>query len=625
MPPAHSYRHVLQGVLAAALILHVAAIGLIGAPARADDAAPSQPGGEATLYVAELEKLADKCDELGLAEQAKITRNWAIPRDGRRQYLFLPQPKDPLAPPKAAPLRVQQWYTRFRAIRQAEADRLYDLALSKIDADPAAAYRMLHEALREDPDHERARRALGYSKNGANEWLPKPAGYRAEVGKTDHPRLGWRRGKYWRIETPHYQILTDRSAKAGLDLAEELETLVAIWQQVFFDFWADSNLLKQRSDRRADSSPPTPKMQVVLFKDRDEYLATLGPGQPQIAVSLGLYVDSQKTAYFYAADPAPRSTWLHEATHQLFQELGKHRSGAGERQNFWILEGAAMYMESLTEHDGYWTVGGWEAERLQPARYRALAGDFLVPLEKLVALGREQLQSDPDIRRLYTQAAGLTHFLMDGQNGAYRRATIDYLLSVYQQTDSPQSLAAATKTSLAELDKQYLAFLQVTDDDLASAPGLKNVTQLSLGRTGVTDRGLEYLKPCERLLWLDLSQTKVTDAGLKNLASAKSLQQLFLEGTQVTDASLPLLAELTDLEELDLNGLPIRDDALRHLRSLTKLKTLYLAGSPITDAGLAHLVPLKKLESLDVRGAKVTADGLRGLQAARPNLKIDGP
>jgi len=612
-------------VVCAALIAIVVSVGLAAEPNEASEGLTGGAASESLSFAAELQNLAQKCDELGLAEQAKLTRGWAIARDDRRQYLFLPQPKDAAAPPKSAPLRVHQWYTRFRAIRQAEAERLFRSAVAKLTSDPADTYRLLHEVLREDPDHGRARQALGYAKNAANDWLPRPAAYRVEAGKTDHPRYGWRRGKYWRIETPHYQILTDRSVKAGLDLAAELETLVAIWQQVFFDFWADSSVLTRRISGHGDQVTVAPKMQVVLFRDREEYLATLGPSQPQIAVSLGLYVDTQKTAFFYAADPAPRSTWLHEATHQLFQELGKHRSGAGERQNFWIIEGAAMYMESLTEHDGYWTVGGWEAERLQPARYRALAGDFYLPLEKLVQLGREDLQGDADIRKLYTQAGGLAHFLMDGQAGAHRDATIDYLLSVYQQTDTPQSLAAATKVSLAELDKQYLAFLQVTDDDLAQTPGLEAITQLSLGRSSVTDRGLQYLKPCRKLLWLDLSQAKVTDVGLKNLAAASSLQQLFLEGTQITNASLRVVGELTDMEELDLTRLRISDDGLQHLTGLANLKTLYLTSSPITDAGLVQLRSLKKLESLDLRGTKVTAEGVKALQIGRPNLKIEGP
>ncbi len=629
MSSVSRYRRTLQLGFWAVLWFGLSFAG-IGAETSAQDAGSASSAAlqrEAfdQQFAAELIQLAAKCEELGLKEQAATTRDWFVPRHHRRQYLFLPTAKDVTAPSKAAPLRVQQWYAKFSELRSAQADRLFELAQANVASEPATAYQLLHEVLRETPDHAEARRALGYTKGTGKDWLPRPATWRAEAGRTDHPRFDWRRGQYWRVETPHYSIVTNRSAKAGLELAAELETLVGIWKQVFFDFWADSSLLTNNTSGRPDRIVPTPKMQVVLFKDRDEYLATLGPSQPQIAVSLGLYLDTQKTAYFYAADPAPRSTWLHEATHQLFQELGRHKSGVGERQNFWIVEGAAMYLESLTEQDGYWTVGGWEAERLQPARYRALSGDFYTPLENLVLLGREDLQQDADIRKLYTQAAGLTHFLMDGQNGQYRRATVDYLRSIYQQTDGPQSLTAATNTSLGELDKQYFAFLKLSDDDLANTPGLAQVTQLSLGRTDVTDEGLKNLAPCTKLLWLDVSNTKTSDEGLKNVAGAAGLQQLFLEGTQVTEASLPLIGKLEELQELDLARLPIGDEGLAHLSRLKQLRSLYLTGSPVTDAGLSHLKSLRQLESIDLRGTQVTADGVRALKAGKPKLQVEGP
>ena len=37
----------------------------------------------------------------------------------------------------------------------------------------------------------------------------------------------------------------------------------------------------------------------------------------------------------------------------------------GRRGNFWIVEGVALYMESIQRHDGYCTAGGIEAGRVQ--------------------------------------------------------------------------------------------------------------------------------------------------------------------------------------------------------------------------------------------------------------------
>ena len=55
-------------------------------------------------------------------------------------------------------------------------------------------------------------------------------------------------------------------------------------------------------------------------------------------------------------------------------------------------------MESLSRRDGYYTVGGSDANRLQYARYRALNEGAYLPFEKLVRYGRQSLQGDEQIR-----------------------------------------------------------------------------------------------------------------------------------------------------------------------------------------------------------------------------------
>ena len=180
---------------------------------------------------------------------------------------------------------------------------------------------------------------------------------------------------------------------------------------------------------------------MVQFKNRQEYLAQLAPLEPQIAVSLGYYMHGRRTSFFYAGDESLRATWFHEATHQLFQESAQAIEGVGEKWNFWILEGIAVYMESLVPHGGYWTLGGFDADRLQYARARILSGGDYTPLSELVRLGRDDLQRHPDIRRIYTQSAGLSHFLMNGSNARFRQSLVDLLRAQYQGRDSTRSLA----------------------------------------------------------------------------------------------------------------------------------------------------------------------------------------
>jgi hypothetical protein len=624
------------------------AILLLSAHATAEAAAPE--------FAARLEALAAKCDELKLPEQASITRAWRIERYPSRQYLFLPGAADVPPPDGKSPDFVKKWYAKFRELRIEQAANLFTEAEQALADDrPARAYQLLFEALREDPDHAEARRILGYNRKGNGPWLlPETERMRAEVGRVPHARLGWAAGKYWRLETPHFQIVTNHSAKEALEAGNLLEDLHALWRQMFFRYWSNRAALEARfAGGREPLAPARPRMQVVLFKSRDEYLAKLAPAQPQIGLTMGIYLDQERTSYFYAGDTSIYPTWQHEATHQLFQEAVPGTiDHPGEEQNFWAIEGVALYMESLkrghsTFSKGCWTAGGCEADRLQFARYRALAGDFYQPLASLVTLGREELQTSADIRKLYAQSAGISQFLMiadiptrsisesgtltrsvsegtaeSASSGtpAYREAFTDLLTAIYRGDDTSESLAKLTGAPYPALDEQYRTFLNVTDDDLAGIPDPLAVKNLSLGRTSVTDAGLAHLAGCKNLQWLDLSLTAITDGGLQPIAGAVELKQLFLEGTQVTDASLPLIAKFKQLEDLDLSKLALTNEGLAALAGLKQLKILYLTGTPITDAGLAHLRGLKQLEQLETTGTRVTPEGLRRLQAALPKL-----
>jgi hypothetical protein len=580
---------------------------------------------EPSSFADRLAALAKKCDELGLAEQAAITRRWDIERHPGRQYLFLPIAGETAAPKAGGPQVQQQWYAKFLELRRERAESLFAASLeASRQRQPTRAYQLLYEVLREDPDHAEARRVLGYTKNPRGQWtLPLAANLSAQSVRFDHPKLGWRRGTYWRLETPHFQILTNHSAKEALEAGRQLEDLHALWRQIFFRYWSTPEALAARlAGRNEPLAPQRPKMNVVLFKSREEYAAQLNRSQPQIGITLGYYQDRERTAFFFAGDASVHPTWYHEATHQLFQE-GVPRTVAqpGEERNFALLEGAALYMESLQELDGYWTAGGVESDRLQSARFRRLSGSFAIPIERLVALGRDDLQASDDIVPLYAQAAAVAHFLIDGEGGEHREAFVDLLTAVYRGADATDTLAQATDQSFAALDEQYRRFLDVSDDDLATIPNPSRLRNLSLGHTRVSDRGLAYLAEARSLQWLDLAHTAVGDSGLAHLAGATGLKQLFLDGTQVTAASLPVIAGFKQLEDLDLARLPIGDGDLPAIAGLRNLRALYLEACPITDAGLVHLRGLRQLETLDTDGTQVTLQGRRRLEQTLPKLK----
>jgi hypothetical protein len=583
----------------------------------ADASAPPNP--------ARLAALAAKCDELGLKQQAEITRGWTIARHSGRQYLFLPAVSDPLAPQADASETIKQWYRRFQELRRERAMELYAEAKVASDArNPARAWQLLYEVLREDPGHTEARRVLGYIKTANGQWTtPEAEKTAARPVSFNHPKLAWAAGTYFSVETPHFAILTNHSKREGLEAGQQLENLHALWRQVFFRYWSSPAALAARlAGGNEPLARPRPRMNVVLFKDRPQYAAYVAAAHPKAATTLGIYVDKLKTTFFYGGDTSVYPIWYHEAAHQLFLEgVPDAVNEPGEGRNFWALEGAALYLESLANHGGYWTAGGCEANRLQFARYRVLSGDLDLSLVRLAAMSRADIQNSDDIGRLYTQAAGYAHFLLDGAGGKYREAFVDLLSASYRGTDTAETLAKAAGQPLAALDEQYRQFLIVTDEDLASIPDVTRLRNLSLCRGQITDQGLANLAGCKYLEWLDLSLTPATDQGLAHFAAASGLKQLFLEGSKCTAASLPLIGRYKRLEQLDLSRLPITDASLASVAPLRNLKQLYLTGCPITDAALPYLRGLKQLEQLETSQTQITPDALSRLRAALPKLK----
>ena len=449
----------------------------------------------------------------------------------------------------------------------------------------------------------------------------------ARLATSKHPRLGWNRKSYYRVETTHWQIVS-RDREAGIEIAKRLESLYAVWQQLFFECWSSSTRLKQ-AVREAKPVRPRRKKRtlnrVVMFADRAEYNEYLRARQPRIEITLGFYDFGDRTCYFFAGDETSVSTQIHEATHQLFQEVQTPVApNLLLTNNFWAVEGVAMYMESMQWVGPAVSVGGVTANRLQYARFRALQEKFHVPLMQLVRLGRTELQQDERIRRIYSEAAGLSYFLMDAEDGRYREAFVKFLRLLYQNRTGSTTLSETAGQSLAQLDRDYLRWLRLDDDELLSCiVPTDSLQSLCLGDSDITDRGLRTIKPQRQLEWLDLARTDVTDAGLAFVGEGHSLQQLSLDGTRVTDACLPLVLRHPELDELDLSNTKITDEAIRQLAALKSLRILWLSNTAITDAVVADLSKLRTLESLSIDGTGITDIGRATLQRSLSTTAIE--
>ncbi len=520
-------------------------------------------------------RLADRLAQQGDRQTADQTRAWPLPLTFGRNWLFVPPDGDRDANADANPKSPKN--TDVTNLRQQYAADLWDLATKAAKAHQASlALQIAHHVVREDPQHKAARRLLGLNQ--------QPARVQSGTGKTRHTTFGWRSGDYRWARSNHFQVLTTCDIDTAKELLKELERLYLVWGQLFAEFLTGDDLFQRAWEKGALPVRPRGRYRVVLFANRDEYVSQMRRWEPQVALSEGVYRYQQRTAFFYHDDSLSRENVRHEVVHQLFHEArvygGTQGAGSGvaESQDFWAVEGIAMYFETMQSgrgsQVGYVTVGGPDAERLQFARHRALAENEYTPMATFTMMGRERLQGDPRVRQLYSQAAGWAHFLMDGQDQAYRPVFRKYLRDIYQHKQSGRTLAQRIQISFDLLDRQYLQFLDVTDSDLAFlAP---ETTRLSLGHTRVTDEGVQALGDLSELAWLDLSSTQITDAALSTLSKLDRLKTVWLAGTNVTDASIPDLVKLTQLQELDLRGTHVSPAGRRRLReSLPSLQTVY--------------------------------------------------
>ncbi|MEE8453106.1 MAG: DUF1570 domain-containing protein [Thermoguttaceae bacterium] len=442
---------------------------------------------------AEIEELAAWCETQGLNRQATETRRVLGPRDPYKLYVkILPKEVGPAKRPADASADVLEFDRRLTRLRHEQADALYDLARRAVRAGRASlAFDLVLVAIRFNPDHEPVRRVLGYQEY-RGQWRTGEEVRRLRSGQVWHEKFGWlpkshvpryeqgmryTSGRWvsaeedarlhadihsgWDIQTEHYTIRTNHSIEAAVALGVKLERLKRIWQQIFIRYYASAADVIALFDGRARRNRP-PHYDVVYFRNRDDYNRALRASMPNIGVSIGVYVDQTRRAYFFAGEDYDDRTLYHEATHQLFHQTRPVPPGIGSRANFWIVEGIALYMESLHEENGYYVLGGLDDHRMYAARYRLLESKFYVPLQELAGYNVQRLQTDPRIATLYSQAAGLTHFLIYYEEGRYRDALVSYLSTVYAGRDTPGTLAELTGSSFDELDKQYRAFIEST-------------------------------------------------------------------------------------------------------------------------------------------------------------------
>ncbi len=480
----------------------------------------------AVEYRDRLNQLADEAEANGWNREAALARNCSPPqetdkiyipvlpleagqwdRDGEKRKgakkpaLSAEEDRDAAATSDSR----QKWKARFVKLRKEYAQTLFGYAKRAAKQDKGTLGLQLSlAALHADPDHTAIRTMLGFIRY-KEEWRTPWEVQKLKDGFVDHPRFGWipqknvkryEDGKRfdgevwlseeedreqhrnirdgWIIESEHYRIRTNHSIEEGVRINRQLEDLYRAWKLLFFRYMASDEELAAMFGGK-NTPQPLPRHMVYLFRNKADYIRNLIKEEPALAGTIGLYEANSQKCFFFAVDADPNDsedaedaerTVLHEATHQLFSETRETSPVVGIRCNFWIAEGIAMYMESLRKEGDYYVLGGRDHIRFQAALIRKLEMGFYVPFDALVRFNKMTFQTYPDVVPLYSQSAGMTHFLMHGDGGKFRDATVEYLRRLYDGEDQPQTLEKLTGCSLRELDASYEKYLLESQEPL---------------------------------------------------------------------------------------------------------------------------------------------------------------
>ena len=460
-------------------------VGVFPLPAAEPDELISGARQAKTDYRRAIERLADQNPD-----EANRIRSVLPPSESDRIYL----PRLPLefgaAKKGPVPFELCERYAddQFRRAKLAAEKNRGNLAMQ-----------LAITAVEANPDHEEIRKLLGF-KLYENRWRTRWEVERLQKGFVDHPVFGWIPEEHvrgyeagerfvknrwvsvdeeaelraninngWEVDTEHYYLRTNHSLEEGVRLSRRLEHLYRAWKLLFFRYQlSDETLSKMFKDGTTSGVPP--RHRVRLYRNKEDYIANLRniePNTKNLELSGGYYHPGSRTAYFFPVDDTMdefyaeyvRKTPYHEGTHQLFQETRLARS-PGLTANFWLVEGIAMFMETFRIEENHYVIGDNSDVRLEAARRHKHEHNFYVPFERLVRFDRNSFQLYPEMQRLYSQTAGVTHFLMLAENGRYRDGVVQLLRLLYVGTDRFDSLVRLTGGSFQQLDEEYDRFLK---------------------------------------------------------------------------------------------------------------------------------------------------------------------
>ena len=152
----------------------------------------------------------------------------------------------------------------------------------------------------------------------------------------------------------------------------------------------------------------------------------------------------------------------------------------------------------------------------------------------------------------------------------------------------------------------------VTDDGVRRLSSLPALRRLSFWDTLVSNPA-RALGPSSPVKSLALVGGLVRDIDLRDLPKLRKLSRLSLQSRYIGDTGARYVGQCSNVRELDLSGTKVTDRALEMLRRLGKLEVLRLNYTGVTDRGLRHLLELRGLHVLELGGTRVSGQALERL------------
>jgi len=445
-------------------------------------------------FAAQMQTLAAGCEQLSFLSDAERIRQHARPvESGAYDIDNLPDEVLPEIPP-TLPDAERGWRVQLQKLQADYAMELYKLSRDALRTHPSLAFTIVREVAFRDPNHEQARKLLGYVRDG-DRWTTPYVLRQERRGYVDHPQFGWINDRYvdryengerlyngkwisqeqeaafrrnfqnaWEVESEHFFVRTNHSLEKGVDITRQLE----IFHRYFVREFAAMFNTPQQMRKLFNVSTRSDKLDVIFFKNREEFIAALKQRQPGIEIANGLYMPSDRCAYFFFDENVNNTeTMFHEVTHQILSESSSaHINDLGKDANFWLVEGIACYMESAYIEDGKVLVGDPTHERIHGAKHYLIQDNFYVPLSQLTAMGQQAFQGAKDIatlQRLYAQSTAMAHFFLHYEDGIYRDDFIQHMAAVYSPSANVRkqapSIESLTGVPFPTLDQQYRSYV----------------------------------------------------------------------------------------------------------------------------------------------------------------------